>query len=428
MTELREPVVFPGTFGTYTAHRQHRAGGTGIVYEGTDDEQKPVAIKLLQRPNSTHRSRFRQEISFCLRDHPGIVKVLDHGSTGGKRNDGLFYVMPFYRMSLRDVMNGGVPQKNVLRYFSHLLSSTEYAHRQGVVHRDLKPENILVDESKDELLLADFGIAHFAEPLLVTAIETQDKEKLANFVYASPEQRDLQRRTPIDHRSDIFSLGLILNELFTGHVPQGRGFRTIAAVASDFGFLDSVVDLMIENEPERRPASADAVRLEILAREKSAEAAQAAAALAVPPVAPALSDPLLSNPPQIVDVDYQDGELIIFLAPRINARWLQSWQLFHWSGAIGGTTPQHWRWSISEMRWKGAGSFRDLSAGNIQVTENDVQKVIEQTKEWLPRVLDHYRKGVEREAEQARQTEVADLKRQRESQEQRERVLKTIRF
>jgi eukaryotic-like serine/threonine-protein kinase len=74
-----------------------------------------------------------------------------------------------------------------------------------VFHRDLKPENILYDRNADRLVVADFGIAHFEEDQLLTAVETKDRERLANFKYAAPEQGI--RGRPVDHRADIFAFG-----------------------------------------------------------------------------------------------------------------------------------------------------------------------------------------------------------------------------
>jgi serine/threonine protein kinase len=116
-------------------------------------------------------------------------------------------------------MSKGIEPDGVLPIFSQILDGVESAHPQGVWHRDLKPENILYSLANGTLIVADFGIAHFEEQDLLTAVETQPNERLANFLYAAPEQKI--RAKSADSRSDIYALGLMLHEMFTGDVPLG---------------------------------------------------------------------------------------------------------------------------------------------------------------------------------------------------------------
>jgi serine/threonine protein kinase len=111
----------------------------------------------------------------------------------------------------------------VLPLFSGILDGVEAAHLLRVTHRDLKPENILCDE-KSLPVVADFGIAHFEEDIIATAVKTPAGAKMANLSYSAPEQR--MRGAAVDLRADIFALGLILNEMFTRSVPQGVGYAT----------------------------------------------------------------------------------------------------------------------------------------------------------------------------------------------------------
>ena len=121
------------------------------------------------------------------------------------------------------------------------------------MHRDLKPENILHDRRNDRLAIADFGVAQFSEDLIATLVETAPTQRLANFQYAAPEQR-----TPggtITAQTDIYALGLILNEMFTGNVPHGTQFRVIGDVAPAFAFLDPLILQMLAQSPSERPGS-----------------------------------------------------------------------------------------------------------------------------------------------------------------------------
>jgi serine/threonine protein kinase len=101
-------------------------------------------------------------------------------------------------------------------------------------------------------VLADFGIAHFSEDVLLSAIETGNQERLANFAYAAPEQR--VRGSNVGAPADIWALGLMLNEFFTDQLILGKGHKLIASIAPEYARLDALVDLMLRQSPQERPA------------------------------------------------------------------------------------------------------------------------------------------------------------------------------
>jgi serine/threonine protein kinase len=121
----------------------------------------------------------------------------------------------------------------VFDIFDHVLSGVEAAHLNAVIHRDIKPENIPLDRDTGSLVVADFGVAHFTDAELYTVVETGKHDRLANFVYAAPEQR--ARGQKVDARADIWALGILLNELFTGTLAIGNSYTTIGHVCPDFG-------------------------------------------------------------------------------------------------------------------------------------------------------------------------------------------------
>jgi serine/threonine protein kinase len=219
MTPNRKSQTFETTFNVYTEVGFIGEGGAGKVYRVADEEGRCFALKLLRVASMQHRKRFRNEIAFCSkRSSPHIVTVLDHGFTIVADWRCPFYIMPLYATTLRALMAKGLQHDKVLPYYSQILDGVEAAHLQEVVHRDLKPENVLCDPSTDNLVIADFGIARFTEESLFTAVETRPQERLANFVYAAPEQR--VRGGKISSQADIYALGLILNEMFTRQVLQ----------------------------------------------------------------------------------------------------------------------------------------------------------------------------------------------------------------
>jgi len=247
---------FETAFERYKTEGLIGQGGAGRVYKAASQDGRKVAIKVLDsrsaQIDSTKLKRFKNELGFCSRVlSPYIVPVIDQGYLELTEGKVPFYVMPLYPRSLRDLIKDGIAPSKALPLFRGLIAGVEAAHKQNVVHRDLKPENILYDQEHDRLVVADFGIAQFDEENLLTAVETRDNQRMANFQYAAPEQRS--RGAEVDQRADIYALGLILNEMFTGVVPQGTNHKRIATVAAEFGYLDELVDWMLHQDASARP-------------------------------------------------------------------------------------------------------------------------------------------------------------------------------
>lgn len=212
----------PQRFGNYKIIRQIGRGGMGAVFlaaRADDQFNKRVAIKVLRRGVDTEDvlRRFRQERQILAAlEHPFIARLLD----GGMSEDGLPYLVMEYVEGIAldrycDEHNFSTEER--LEIFRKVCSAVQYAHQNLVVHRDLKPSNILVTEDGEPKLL-DFGIAKFLNPELSaqTIAPTATFVRLMTPEYASPEQI---RGRNITTASDIYSLGVILYKLLTGHAP-----------------------------------------------------------------------------------------------------------------------------------------------------------------------------------------------------------------
>lgn len=178
---LKKVRTFRSTFTLYTANDVVGEGGAGIVYQVTDEESNPFAVKVVKPENVTRDrlKRFKNELRFCQENrHPNILTVLDHGFAETENKPSPFYVMPLYDGSLRSLMAKPIPSDRLVRFVDQLLDGLEAAHLKGVVHRDFKPENVLLDSKNDRLLLADFGIARFRQEELFTLVETSSKNVL----------------------------------------------------------------------------------------------------------------------------------------------------------------------------------------------------------------------------------------------------------
>src|SRR5262245_4976818 len=230
--------------GHYRLLSQLGAGGMGEVYlaaRADDQYRKQVAIKLVKRGMDTDNilRRFRQERQILAAlDHPNIARLLD----GGVSEDGLPYFVMEYITGAPITEYCDSHQLSTearLKLFRQVCAAVHYAHQNLVVHRDLKPGNILVTEEGAPRLL-DFGIAKVFNPELAspTLDLTAPEMRLMTPEYASPEQ---VRGEPITTASDIYSLGVVLYELLTGHHP----YRTGNLPPSE------IIRIVCEKEPEK---------------------------------------------------------------------------------------------------------------------------------------------------------------------------------
>lgn len=229
-------------------------GGNGNVWKAKCNNEI-VAIKLLGRKEmEDHKkvARFNQEIKFSKKHtHKNIIRVYD----SGEFDDRLFYVMPLYDKTLRDIIQGEISISQIFNYILQICEGINFIHNKGVIHRDIKPENILL--GGEEVVIADLGIAHFENFDI-----TEKGELLANRVYAAPEQKKKGLSKEISKSVDIYALGCIINELFTKENPLGTNFMKIADKYPGLNKLDNLVDRCMRQNPDERP-SIDEVILEI---------------------------------------------------------------------------------------------------------------------------------------------------------------------
>jgi len=309
-------------FDTYTIERRRGAGGSGEVHEVRDSDGAAYAVKILDpaRASAVRLRRFKNEIHFCTKNtHRNIIQVLASGTTGSGET---FYVMPLYSGTLRDLMSKRIARQAVLPYFGQMLDGVEAAHLQGVWHRDVKPENILFSAETDALVVADFGIAHFEEEELLTAVETRDNERLANFLYSAPEQKIRGQR--VDSKADIYALGLILNEMFSGAVPLGTSPPRVSEAAPEYAYLDGLIELMLRQDPALRPSVGD-VKRELIARGNEFLSVQRLNALksdVIPDTE--VDDPIVRNPIGLDSVDFRDGCLVFKLTTAPPPNWIRA--------------------------------------------------------------------------------------------------------
>jgi serine/threonine protein kinase len=410
---LKKGTALRNAFDTYTILQQRGAGGSGVVYEVLDSEGSAFAIKVLDptKTSSVRLKRFKNEIDFCSRNtHKNIIRVL---GTGAMETGETFYVMPLFSCTLRDVMSKGIRPDAVMPVFSQILDGVEDAHLHGVWHRDLKPENILCSPSADALVVADFGIAHFEEEELLTAVETKPGERLANFLYAAPEQKI--RGKSADSRADIYALGLMLHEMYTGDVPLGTGHRRIADVAPASAYLDALIDLMRRQSPDERPATVADIKGIIQRYEYEAVTLQRLSKINGTVIkSREIDEPLAEVPPRLVNFEWDRGQLTLILDRPITSEWKNAlYQMGSYSSVMG----------------KPPGAF--VFNGNravVMAQEHEIQPIIDHFKGWLPLASRTLKSLLEQAARKEEADRKEQLRRERAAEEQRLRVLRSIRI
>ncbi len=265
-------------------------GGMGVVYKARQKHlDRLVALKILSPKigrDPAFRERFAREArAMAMLSHPHIVAVHDFGQTrspaassdeGAEGDNSLYYfVMEFVDgANLRRLLDTGkLSPKEALAIVPPICDALQYAHDHGVVHRDIKPENVLLDK-EGRVKIADFGLAKLIGRALPERSEegvlhdapvryeplTATGHVMGTPQYMAPEQ--IEHPQQVDHRADIYSLGVVFYQMLTGELPVGRFAPPSKKVQIDVR-LDEVVLRALEKEPARRYQQASQIKTEV---------------------------------------------------------------------------------------------------------------------------------------------------------------------
>ncbi len=261
--------------GRYQLEGVAGRGGMALVYRARDlRHRRTVALKVLEVASNAAALRFRREIELAAGlQHPSILPVFDSGEDAGR----LWYTMPFVEgesLEARLQREARLPLGETLRLLREILEGLGYAHGLGIVHRDLKPDNILL--SAGHPIIADFGIAKAlaGEPAQDTA--TTGGMAIGTPAYMAPEQ--IAADPAMDHRADLYAVGVIAYRLLTGAAPFDQAGSRQALLAAQLvqrpdppssrrpevpSALDRLILQLLEKDPAKRPASAMQVLAEL---------------------------------------------------------------------------------------------------------------------------------------------------------------------
>ncbi len=237
-------------------------GGMGAVYKARQRGlDRMVALKILppevgQDPSFAERFA-REARALAKLSHPNIVGVHDSGIAGG-----LYYLLMEYvdGVNLREaIQTKELTPEEAFAIVPQICEALQYAHDEGVVHRDIKPENILLDK-RGRVKIADFGLARLLGQAQDNFTLTGTNQVMGTPRYMAPEQ--MQGSHEVDHRADIYSLGVVFYEMLTGELPLGRFDAPSQKVRLDVR-VDDVVLRTLQKEPSRRYQHASEIKTDV---------------------------------------------------------------------------------------------------------------------------------------------------------------------
>ena len=270
--DVPAPAALQQYFSQLVIHDLIGQGGMGAVYLARQTKlDRLVALKIMRpesRERATFAERFHREARTLARlNHPNIVAIHDFGEVSiadpdkGSPTTLYYFVMEYVDgANLRQLIDAGdLEPAEALAIIPQICEALQFAHDEGIVHRDIKPENVLLDR-KGRVKIADFGLAKLSARTERDQSLTGTYQVMGTPRYMAPEQ--MQGSHGVDHRADIYSLGVVFYEMLTGEVPAGH-FDPPSKTAELDIRLDDVVLRSLAREPDRRYQHASDLKIDV---------------------------------------------------------------------------------------------------------------------------------------------------------------------
>jgi len=283
-------------------------GGMGAVYKARQTRlNRFVAVKVLppleKRDGWDFHERFQMEARAMAKlDHPGIVTIHDFGET----DDSMLYFLMEYvdgEDLHRLIQDGQLSVEHVLSWIPQLADALEYAHQKGIVHRDVKPANLMITY-EGHTKITDFGLVKM-RPGRGRAGVTEASLSVGTPCYLAPEA--FESGADVDHRADVFSLGVVLYEMLTGMVPRGAWLPPSQCRIGIDPRFDAIVYRALQTSRENRHQQIAELGAEVLAiasgsHPKAMRKPAAASTIQAVTVVPAGSEVATPTPARVVSV------------------------------------------------------------------------------------------------------------------------------
>lgn len=255
---LRELQVLNTDLGDFSYIGSLGEGGNSFVFHYRKGS-KDFAIKLLKPSDDRKLARFKDEY-FCavqIETQKNVAQMYHFDLVEIQQETFFAIVMKHYQGTLHKqgtIQNESatIKAEKGWKLFSELATALHHLHKNNIIHRDIKPQNIFFDESIDQFVLGDLGIAHFAAESFPKESITKPAERLANYSFSAPEQID--SKNPAKPSNDIYSLGQVLQWYLTGTMIRGLGRTRLSDSESPekLRWLDSIIDKCLSNDPANR--------------------------------------------------------------------------------------------------------------------------------------------------------------------------------
>jgi serine/threonine protein kinase len=258
---------FNGASGTqYSLGKFITKGGNGTLFECWSPTGERLAVKFLHQLDTQRRDRFDFECQILADiNHPNVLRCIDLGTVETTHYEAIpFMITHLFRGNLQAEVetNGKIELTTALQYASQIAEAFEYIHQQGIIHRDIKASNFFLRD--DAVVTGDFGLAKTATDVGANRYYRPDITTASEFVgpmlWMSPElvKYHSNKNQPVDHRSDLFQIGLLIWYMLTGEIPRGPLDQDEDPSG---GQVHSVVSQLLQNRPEKRFRSANDLKV-----------------------------------------------------------------------------------------------------------------------------------------------------------------------